>query len=747
MRRLFQYLLAYLGLLTIAGGGVSLSSAQDKAAPAPSTRGAKAAPSTAAPREATPNDEDALPVAKPSPLASEPKTPRDLVESAVLMANLGRNDLARRYLEKLLEEINAAPSDDELLLALRDEFGPAPFLQFARIEGLRLLAETLLDKSNAALKRRAADPAYVAALIERLDDDADERFAAVSELKALGATVVPAMIGILGDAQRAALHQYVLAALVEIGDEAAPPLLAALQSPSAELRVRVLTALGTLRSASLAEHFWHAAFSAQEDPSVRAAARGALALATGASPAAIDRIGVHGAALRLRLAAYDYFLGKRLRKLNEAGLAEVWSWDPNADTAVAASVSPETADESLGLLFARQGLGLAPDDNKLRVLHLALALGVDQRSVGPDHALPAGEGSAHDMALSQGMTECLAALSESITAGRPFSALGALRTMQRLAETAGASAEPPPGPAVQSLDYPDPRVQFQAANLILKLDPQSPFRGATRVVEVLARAAATAGKPRAIVGEVSAERAAIVGGMLNELGYETIVTTSGRAAFMAAIERTNVELVVLHPNLIRWSLSETLANLRADRRTAAIPILIHGPSALESRMRHHTRAHRLVAFALLTESPESLKHQFLPLLAQVRTPALNPAEQAQQRAGAVKWLAQLSQGRRFRVFDIAPAEEALALALSDDALAPDALNATGAIATRSAQHRLVDFVLDVDRSADLRKAARKLLDAHVQKFGLLVPQDTIDALRHAQAPARTSPGRKTARAI
>ena len=37
------------------------------------------------------------------------------------------------------------------------------------------------------------------------------------------------------------------------------------------------------------------------------------------------------------------------------------------------------------------------------------------------------------------------------------------------------------------------------------------------------------------------------------------------------------ELILVHSNCLRWSLSETKANLRADYRTRNTPIIIYGP--------------------------------------------------------------------------------------------------------------------------------------------------------------------------
>ena len=69
------------------------------------------------------------PAAEPSPLLIEPKTPEESFAAALLMADLARIDLAKKY----LEQFEAGSPDDELLLKWREKHGTAEFLKLARI--------------------------------------------------------------------------------------------------------------------------------------------------------------------------------------------------------------------------------------------------------------------------------------------------------------------------------------------------------------------------------------------------------------------------------------------------------------------------------------------------------------------------------------------------------------------------------------------------------------------------------------
>jgi hypothetical protein len=236
----------------------------------------------------------------------------------------------------------------------------------------------------------------------------------------------------------------------------------------------------------------------------------------------------------------------------------------------------------------------------------------------------------------------------------------------------------------------------------------------------------------------------MLGGILRELGYEPLVFMSGREAFAAAAQRTDVELVVLHPNVIRWPLTETLANLRADTRTANIPIVIHGPGDLADKMQRRAREFQLVSFSLMSATTEDFDYQVRPLLRRVKTATISPQERAAQRGEAAAWLAHIAQGRRMKVFDITSAEPVLVSALDDEKIAPAALEALGEIATRSSQQRIGDLVLNRDADLDLRRAAALKLAYHIQRFGLLLTRSAIDQLHKTWENPREAPDLRTA---
>src|SRR5262245_7587409 len=666
---------------------------------------------------------------KTSPLAKEPKTPEELFDATVIMSDLGRLDLAKLYLDKLME----GPLDDDVLLSLREKYGAAEFVKLTNIKSLKASADKLLDLSNAAAIKQAGDPARIARLIDQLEGDAERVAEAEAELESLGTAVVPGLLAVLANAEQEPRHEAVMQAILRVGEPCVPQLLGALSVPSITFRTDVMSILGALRASDAVPYLWYPALSPDESPAVKVAASDALRrILNVPGPTGAGRVVVEGTVARMLKSIREHFRNEYPWKPNDAGKVSLWTWNEKQGTIAPRSVSPEVASEMVGLRFAREALALAPNERETQVAYLGLALAADVRRAGLDGPLPTGPGTAHDVALSVGADVALDVIADACAASRPAVAAAALRVFSQLGTLGDVNLGGPRRSVVTSaLDYPDQRVQYAAAAAILQIDPPAPFRGATRVVQILKRALASEGRPHAVVGEVSVQRATMLGGILHELGYEPLIYVSGREACAAAAARTDVELIVLHPNIVRWALSETMANLRADSRTANIPIVIHGPGHLADKLQRTAQTMQLISFAVTSSTTDDFDYQIRPFLRKVKSVIMTPQERAAQRAEAAAWLAHIAQGRRMKVFDITSAEPELVEALDDPTLAPAALDALSEIATRTSQQRMAVLVLNADAAVELRRAAAVKLAFHIQRFGLMLQRSVIDGLHAA----------------
>lgn len=669
-----------------------------------------------------------------SPLVGEPGTPEELFEAALLMVNIARPELARNYLDKLLE----ADLTDELLLSLREKHGSGAFLRLTGVKQLHPAADNLLQRANAAFARAAVSPERIGALINQLAASAEERATALADLRGIGAPAVPLLLSALANPANADKQEHIVFGLVRIGEVGVPPLLAALDSPDNNLRVHAITVLGLIRATPAVPYLWYPALSPDEPMPVRAAARQALARILNEPAAAMDKLASDGVATKLLKYASEHFRGKHPWTTDDQGLVPFWRWDAEQNLVIVTALSPDAASDRVGLRFASQALKLAEDQRRIQALYLALELANASRSTGADKPLASGPATAHNLALSVGADTVSETLRESLAAGRPAPAIAALKVLEQIGTVSQLkSSGSKPAAVIAALNYPDARVQFAAASTVLQIDPVSPFAGSARVMQILQRALATEGKPHAVVGEVLPERGAMIGGFVAELGYEPLLVTSGRDVFKAASERTDVELIVLHPNIIRWALTETLANLRADTRTASIPVILHGPADLHPKMRQHLRNDTSIIYATIAETTADFELQIGPFLKQARSAALTPEERAAQKSAAAAWLAHIAGGRRTRVFNLAAAEPGLIQSLVDEKLATSALEALGEIASRTSQTQIAQSVIDPQLPLELREAAATKLAFHIQRFGLTITTALVEDLQKLWADPQT----------
>ena len=127
----------------------------------------------------------------------------------------------------------------------------------------------------------------------------------------------------------------------------------------------------------------------------------------------------------------------------------------------------------------------------------------------------------------------------------------------------------------QAMDLTAPATRLQAAISMMKLPPST--RGSSRANILVQDAAEGSQQPEAVVIDPRIYVATLGKDLLTDQGYDAVRTLSGQHGFEAAARQLRCELILIHSNCTRWSLSKTIANLRADIRTAQTPIVIYGP--------------------------------------------------------------------------------------------------------------------------------------------------------------------------
>jgi len=556
-----------------------------------------------------------------SPLAVEPKTPRELIEAANQLVDLRRSDLARRYLELL----PTATLTDCDLLELRDSLGAAALLRLEQEPGLEALIRPLVDRTEQALLTRASDPAFINRKLQALNGGPDQRTTALAELRAMGPEAIPTLIASLASPEGEKLTPAMGDLLVATGRRAVQPLIAALESDEARVQTAACELLARLRASEAADDLFYHAFGPKSAPPLRAAARRALGVLERQFRGQADEIvdlPVTTEDVVNRLIAASARWRQRPKPVPDPleDLGPAWIWNAETDTVEPRQGTLEQLGLWNGLRHASRALQLAPHSFAAQELEAFHRLGLTVNSRNWLELDLADPKNVMGQVRSRGPAVINTVLNESLRNDRLLTATAAARLLGDLGDVASlAPLGREPAPLLRALDAGDARLQFAAAEAISRLRMGEPFQRSSRVVEILKQTALTGGgRPHAIVGEVSTDRATDVAGMLREMGFDVLAAPSGREAFRAAATRADIALAVLHPNIIRWALSETVANFQADPRTRRIPVVVYGPERLAGKFRQRAPGQPDLAYVTYVGSSDDFARQIPAVLARVR---------------------------------------------------------------------------------------------------------------------------------
>ena len=293
--------------------------------------------------------------------------------------------------------------------------------------------------------------------------------------------------------------------------------------------------------------------------------------------------------------------------------------------------------------------------------------------------------------------------------------------LAQITDRAALAATGRPHPLVNALYAPGRRVQFAAARALVDLAPTNPFPGSSRIVPVLARFVNNQALPRAVVIDRNPTRGSQLAGFLIQLGYDSELELTGIKGFLAATEAADVELILISYDLFGggWSLNDTLTNLRADSRTAAIPIFIYGPLNVQYMRPSLSEDYPGIKFLVQPNEPTTLLRQLrgLPV-------PLAAGERARYAREASALLAAIASRKANPLSqDLPGAEPSMAVAMSDADTAPSVATALGYVPDLDAQRSLCDVALDPSQLTPLRKQSAADLVRSIRRFGPLVTSD------------------------
>ena len=474
---------------------------------------------------------------------------------------------------------------------------------------------------------------------------------------------------------------------------------------------------------------------------------------------------------------------------------ERFVWNPEAGRLERVNLSPQTARTQEAVHLARDLAALnATDPDAVRLVLLArlesLLAGAGDPLTALDRvpteqfqaAVTGPEGFDYEaaadvleIAASRGMFAAAAGAARAIAAANTAAVAkvtdapatddqvaGDTATGKRTAEEQAAAAEAAAlTPAVRTsllraMAVPDATLQFEAARTLALAGGDPPYRGSSRVVEILLQAATSTGEEIAVVAHPDAVVREELATNLSRFGYRIEKVASGRDAILAARASVDTVLVVIAARTIRPTALETVQFIQRQA-TGDVPPVLVVVDPLDDDARGKFLTQLLLKFSDLdcvgiTDRLDSLfmpridlvtgkpigPPRFPDHLAQVAgpqavTPAARQARATQRRTRAAQSLALLADLGR-RGWDVAAAETTARLALMQspqpgsptDLFAP-AASLLGTIGSSRAQQALLGETERAELPAESRKQALAGFAESVNRYGVLLECGPLQA--------------------
>jgi HEAT repeat protein len=646
----------------------------------------------------------------PELFAKEPRTPGELWDAIDYLLRTNQAKKALPYLDKFMK----SKPDDATLIAIRNRYGPGSILRLSDDAATRPFAEPLAAAMVAAARKYATRPERIARFVSELTKTPEEQDYAVRHLREAGPDAVPFLAEALSQPDLSAIdRRLIVHNMGRLDRSVIPALVTVLDSPDPVLAADAATALGMIGYNEATPYLTFPAASPEAAPGVRAAAQAAIGRLTG-QPFFTQP---HTSAQALTAMAWRYH---RHQVEFPGGTVVVWAWDNDRRAPVPREVPRTEAEAILGGRFVHQALQLDPNNRDAQVAQLSLMLDKAIERVGFS-AFPAKDQATFTTARASSPVILSQVLKTAIEDHKYDLAAVVAALLGQVSDRKALTAASRPHPLVDALYAPGRRVQFAAAKALMTLMPTEPFPGSSRVVPTLARFIVNQTLPRAVVIDSNPNRGSQLAGFLITLGYDSELEQTGDHGFRAAAESTDVELILISYDLFQpgWRLNDTLANLGADSRTAAIPVFIYGP--LDVQYKRPSLEHDYPGIKFLVQPVDALT-----LLRQLKgLPApLTEVERAGYARESAALLAGIATQRKGPLTaDLIAAEPALAVALGAAETASAAITALGGVPDPDAQRSLANLVLDPSKAPDIRRLTAAQLVRSIQRFGRLVSAD------------------------
>ena len=586
---------------------------------------------------------------------------QELLEDFNHFVNIANVELAAANAQALIERMMSPEEfvgliEDSPTMAQRWERSYRRAMLMPELEGYAAQLQGLYDTGRRA---RARDPQEIGRNISMLNGTNRQRWYARERLRHAHEYAVPQLLSVIQTSRDDLLKSEARRLLIDMQSDAVAPLSAALKGvddPTKEIIASVLGGIG--RDASLPYLYdLHASADSREvrDTAQRAIERIGGSFEDGRSVSAMYR----------SLGEQYYYNRGSLTVFEGEQHQLVWDFIPGVGlnpTPVRTEVFNATRAGQLA------EMALEHDSNDPLALSLWLSSNFRRELDSPSgYENPAWDDSRRDTmyyAVASGSGPVQRILARALEdrdtrlARRAIEALG--RSASGADLWAGLSDD---RPLLDALGYPDRRVQYEAALAIGKAGPQQVFRGAERVVPILASAIRDASTRYAVVIANEPPRQQVLREIVEEMGYTAVAPARSLDEASSSIAETpGVDLVVA--DLPPGATLSLLDEVRRSSRLRATPALVLLDGMDRLRLESRFAGDQLTKLGRKGSKPEQVSAAIEQLVSAASGPPVSEAEAEAYAMAALDVLNNVAVGES-QVLNVADASDALVAALKD----------------------------------------------------------------------------------
>ena len=684
-----------------------------------------AAPATASPSANVP------PSAMPAPETIDPAL-RTSVDNFWHYGKIARYDVAANEVQHLLS-LNTDPqvllSAFESVAAQHHDNLDEWLLRWQGVDQLSKPVAQLISALDQGHYARRSDPKYIEQNIQLLSTNQRGYDIAIERLRDSGQLAVPMMIDYLRDPSKSEYQGAIRRALRGLGLEAVNPLLAATEMKEEGALMDVVSALGDI-GYDVAVPYLARLLQLDSTPSsVKATAADALRRLR------VDPSNLSATDLFCTLAERFYYDNAAIRADSRSPVGFVWYWNP--DRGLTKTDVPRTIfHDVMSKRASEYSLRLGTASGDALSLWLSAAF-QDEADAGAtkDPTIPDGSPSAHYYGVAAGTKYLNASLAR---ADRDRNAPVALASILAIHDIGGQANLFGGGshPLMDSLQFPDRLVRYEAAFALADALPSQPFSGQERVIPLLAEAVSQTSAANVLVMVPTQDQLNGLTTALQGQGYNVVGGITPESAVAAAAERPSIDAILVSEDAGPVAIDRlSMLAGQTPRLQRAVRVIVTKTKASPYGVQAVNDPTLSLTQASLTDAP-ALKMAINDARQRGGLLPLDEATADRYATEAADLLAKIAVNRS-PVFDLGVSLNQLLNALDDarpDIVKDDAI-VLGLMNNDPIQPALLTKATDAKTADDLKVALYKSLATNARNFGDKLDSGQVDSLQQAVGAA------------